>query len=58
MDDIAKMVKGIEPFIRTENEKLEINELKENLAKPRKRLNITAIEARRIPGMEQNDERL
>ena len=49
---IARVVKNIEPHIRTENKKTEIQEFKDNLAKPRAKLRASVIQARKIPGID------
>jgi len=51
IDDVAKIIAKIEPFIRTANKKMEIQGFKDFLAKPRKRLNTSVILARKILGI-------
>lgn len=51
-NQIAKVIKNVEPFIRTENKKREIAAFKEYLAKPRRRLQAVVLEARTILGVE------
>ena len=52
-DHIAIIIKNIEPFIRTENKKMEIADFKRHIARPRKKLRYSIIEARRILGIEE-----
>jgi len=51
IDDVATVVKNIEPYIRTENKKEQIAQFKERLKAPRKRLYSAIINARRILGL-------
>jgi hypothetical protein len=51
IEDVARVVKNIEPFIRTANKAMEIDGFKAYLVKPRKRLNISIIRARKILGV-------
>ena len=49
---IAKVVKSIEPHMRTENKKTEIRESKDDLAKPKARLGASVTQARKILGID------
>jgi hypothetical protein len=52
-DHIAMIIKNIEPFIRTDNKKMEIADFKQHIARPRKKLQRSIIEARRILEIEE-----
>ena len=45
---IEKVVKNVEPHMRTENKEIEIQESKDDLAKPRARLRASVIQARKV----------
>jgi len=51
-DDVATVVKNIEPHIRTENKKEQIQQFKESLSAPRKRLHQVVRDARKILDLE------
>lgn len=52
-DHIALVIKNVEPFIRTENKKREIDAFRKFLAVPRKRLHAVILEARKILDVEE-----
>jgi len=52
VDDVAMVVKNIEPYIRTENKKEQIRQFKEKLRAPRKTLHGGIREARKILDLE------
>lgn len=52
VEDVATVVKNIEPYIRTENKREQIREFKDSLSKPRKRLHGGIMKARKILGLE------
>jgi hypothetical protein len=47
VDEVATVVKNIEPYIRTENKKEQIHQFKESLSAPRERLHGVVREARK-----------
>ena len=49
---IAKVVKNIEPHVRTRNNKIEIRESKDDLAKPRAKLRASVTQAGKTPGID------
>ncbi|HEV2389092.1 MAG TPA: hypothetical protein VGS04_00045, partial [Nitrososphaerales archaeon] len=52
VDDVATVIKNIEPYIRTENKKEQIQQFKESLSAPRKKLHGGIRKARKVPGVE------
>lgn len=52
VDDVASVVKNIEPYIRTENKKEQIQQFKESLMEPRKKLHGGIRKAREILDLE------
>jgi hypothetical protein len=54
VDDIARVIRNVGPYIRTENKRREIEAFKEELAKPRAKLRTSVIHARRILGIEKD----
>jgi hypothetical protein len=52
VDEVAIVVKNIEPYIRTENKKEQIQRFKEKLSAPRERLHGVVREARKALGIE------
>jgi len=52
VDDVATVIKNIEPYIRTENKKEQIQQFKEKLSAPRKTLHGGIREARKILDLE------
>jgi hypothetical protein len=48
VDDVATVIKNIEPYIRTENKKEQIQQFKESLSKPRRKLHGGIMKARKI----------
>ncbi len=52
VDDVATVIKNIEPYIRTENKKEQIQQFKERLSAPRKSLQSGIREARKILELE------
>jgi hypothetical protein len=54
VDDIARVIRNIEPYIRTVNKRREIEVFKEELAKPRAKLKTSVMYARRILGIEKD----
>ena len=53
-DQMAKTIKNIEPYIRTENKKQQIEEFKDKLMAPRKSLRLRTRVAREILGLTEN----
>ncbi len=51
-EHIARIIKNTEPFIRTENKKMQIDRFKEKISEPRKTLKHGIIAAREILGLE------
>ena len=49
---IAKVVKNIEPHMRTENKKIEIQEFKDDPAEPRAKPGASVIQVRKILGVD------
>ena len=52
VDDVATVIKNIEPYIRTENKKEQIRQFKESVSKPREKLHGGIRNARKILGLE------
>jgi hypothetical protein len=52
LNEVATVVKNIEPYIRTENKKGQIQQFKESLSAPRKRLHEVIRDARKILDLE------
>jgi len=50
-DNVAKVIKEIEPFVRTENKIAQISEFEKSICKPRKRLWSSIRDAREILGL-------
>ena len=54
MDEVAKAIVNIEPFIRTANKKVEIQHFTDYIAKPRRRLKTSIVLARKILAIAQD----
>jgi hypothetical protein len=52
VDDVATVIKNIEPYIRTENKKEQIQQFKKSLSEPRRRLQGGIMRARKILDLE------
>ncbi len=55
-DHMAQVIKNVEPFIKTENKKRQIEAFKENLSRHRLHLEQNIVQAREILGLGRRSE--